>query len=492
MAGNDAPINPWLADSPWAMAHADPYQSDAVTGTGPLSAKDLGAPQFVFTGPININLLLSSPYPDGQRVWWGNDVLSVYKLGLVKGKLTKLRTFAKGSIINSALIAARTPTSGAYTVLLRDNVYVTVRGNTFLAYEDQDKTNPSSPIKLKRQMALSSDVLNKDDAIVGLNVLWDGNLAFVTRRGIVGVLSNDFKQVRSLKLSDSKTEEVSNSIAADEQGGIYVVSSEAMYRVQWTGSEISLNPSTGAWRANYDVGGAVVAGRHTKGSGTTPTLMGVNGQRLVAIADGAKVGRVVLFWRDAIPSDWQPIGQGKDLRIAGEANIDYGDPKRTVSQTEQSLVVSGYGVAAVSNDYNNVAGASQAASSLGSVAHNLMNGLIQLFSAKPKVQPWGMQKFEWDPQTRKLKAVWARTDVSCPNAIPTVSQGSNRFYCVGAHKGHWTIEGVNWLTGDDHFRKYLGILPRYNSFYSATQLNGDGSMIYGSVNGVVYLPKADH
>ena len=490
VAGNDAPINPWLADSPWAMAHGDPYQSDAVEGPGPLSAQDLGAPQFVYTGPININLLMSPVYPDGQRVWWGNDVLQVYKVGLVNGKLTKLKTLSKGPIIQSGFIAARTPTSGAYTLLLRDNIYVTVRGNTFYAFEDTDKTSRNSPIRLKQQMTLSADVLTTDDAIVGLNLLWDGNIAFASRRGIVGVVSQDFQRVHSLKLSGSPKEEVSNSIAADEQGGVYVVSSEAMYRVQWTGNSISLAPSTGAWRASYDVGGEPVAGRHTKGSGTTPTLMGVNGHRLVTIADGAKLGKVVVFWRDAIPSDWQPIGPGKDLRIAGEAAIDYGQPERAISQTEQSLVVSGYGVAAVSNDYQNVAVASQAANAISPIAHNLMNGLIQLGSAIPKVQPWGMQKFEWDPHARKLNSVWSRTDVSCPNAIPTMSQTSNRFYCVGAHDGKWTIEGVNWTTGQQHFRKYLGVLPRYNSFYSATQLNGDGSMIYGSVDGVVYLPAA--
>lgn len=481
------PRHPWLADSPWPISHHDPYASAASAAAGPQRAADLGEPQFVYTGPINITQAMSPAYPDGQRVWWGNDVFQVYKLGLVNGRLTKLATLPK---TGNVLTALRTPTSGAYTLVTHDNLYITAQGRTLSAYQDTDARRRDSPIRLSRQFTLPDDVATRDDAIVGLNMLWDGHLAFATRQGVVGVIDLALQRVQRLRLGGGVPEEVSNSIAVDERGGIYVVSDQAMYRVQWTGRGISLDPTTGAWRATYNVGSGQGGGRLGKGSGTTPTLMEVEGQRLVAITDGAPLNNVVLFWRDAIPADWQALAPGKDRRIAAEQPVNFLDPQRTATQNEQSLTVSGHGIAAVSNDYRHVDALSEIGSLGGPVLANLTSGLIQLLSARPGVQPWGVQKFEWDAQQRTLRSTWARRDVSCPNAIPTMSRSSARFYCVGAYQGQWTIESLDWHTGQHHFRKPLGALPRYNSFYAATQLTGDGGLIYGSVNGVVYLPPA--
>ena len=483
-----APRHPWLADSPWPISHHDAHASAASESPGPRRAADLGAPQFVYTGPINITQAMSPAYPDGQRVWWGNDVFQVYKLGLVNGRLSKLATLRKSGNVLSAL---RTPTSGAYTLVTRDNHYISVQGRTLSVYADVNPRERRSAIRLLREFTLPDTVAATDDAIVGLNILWDGHLAFATRQGVVGVIDPGLQQVRHVRLGGAQ-EEVSNSIAADAQGGIYVVSDQAMYRVQWTGHTVSLDTATGAWRAPYNAGDGTStgAGRLGKGSGTTPSLMEVDGQRFVAITDGATLNNVVLFWRDAIPADWPGLGGSRDRRLAAEVPVNFNDPQRTATLNEQSLVVSGGGIAAVSNDYRRVAALSQVGSAGGPVLTNLTNGLIQLFSAAPSVQPWGVQKFEWDPQQRVLRSVWARRDVSCPNAIPTMSVPSQRFYCVGAYQSQWTIESLDWRTGGQHFRKVLGIWPRYNSFYAATQLTGDGGLIYGSVNGVVYLPPA--
>ena len=63
------------------------------------------------------------------------------------------------------------------------------------------------------------------------------------------------------------------------------------------------------------------------------------------------------------------------------------------------------------------------------------------------------------------------------------------FYCVGARFGQWTIEGLDWNNGQSRIRKYVGLLPRYNSFYAATETAADGGILYGSLDGVVYLPR---
>lgn len=478
------PVNPWLADAPWPVSHQHPYAQAASPHAGPSSAWQLGSPQWVDTGYINITLATSPRYPDGNRVYWGSNPAGVYKLAVIGGQLKKIATLAKPG---NALANIATPTSGAYTLVDVENTFYTVQGTTLLAYRDTNPGQLASPITLARQVTIPSSIAADGDAIVGVNLLWDGNIAFATRDGKAGVISRDFTQVQGVTLGNGD-EEVSNSIAADEQGGIYVVSSKAMYRVQWTGTTVSLDPASGAWRAEYNGGTAGAGGgRLGAGSGSTPTLMGSGSQKFVVITDGANVANLVLFWRDSIPADWQPVAAGKDRRIAAERPVNFGNANRTATKSEQSVLVSGYGAAVVSNDYRNTGVLS--GSTGVSIIDQMLNGLIVFNSGNPLHQPWGVQKFQWDTATRTLGSAWVRNDVSCPNAIPTMSEASNRFYCVGAYLGFWTIESLDWTSGGKHFRKAVGLLPRYNSFYSATELTGDGGIIYGTYNGAVYLPK---
>lgn len=474
--------NPYLAASSWPITHHDSGASDSSAGPGPTLATQIGSPQFAATNLINITLAQSALYPDGERVYWGSNLVDVYKVAVVQGQLKQVARLAKPGNVFSNL---STPTSGAYTLVDADNVFYTVRGRTLLAYGDAQPGVRTSPIALLRQFTLPDSVASSDDAIVGLNLTFDGQLTFVTRNGVVGVLHRDFTQLQSVVLGDG-TEQVSNSLATDARGGIYVVTSLAMYRVQWSGGHLSLDPATGAWRSIYASTSSAGGGRLGAGSGSTPTVMGTENERLIVITDGSDVANIVLFWADAIPSDWQALDAQTDRRIAARLPVNFGDPNRTATQSEQSVVVSGYGAAVVSNDYRHTEALS------GSTGNALLdqagNALIVALSGTTAVQPWGVQKFSWNTATHQLQSDWSRLDVSCPNAIPTVSQQSGRFYCVGAFAGKWTIESLDWTTGGDHFRKSLGVLPRFNSFYAATELTGDGGLIYGSLNGVVYLP----
>jgi hypothetical protein len=84
-------------------------------------------------------------------------------------------------------------------------------------------------------------------------------------------------------------------------------------------------------------------GAISRGSGTTPTLMGFGDDdpdELVVIADAAELGtNAVTFWRDEIPNDFKQKPGTKSRRIADQARIE-------ISQltTEPSPNVLGYGV----------------------------------------------------------------------------------------------------------------------------------------------------
>ncbi|MBW2225496.1 MAG: hypothetical protein JRF54_15120 [Deltaproteobacteria bacterium] len=127
-------------------------------------------------------------------------------------------------------------------------------------------------------------------------------------------------------------------MAVDENGGIYVVTSAAMYRFNWDGSALTLG-----WRAEYEVAEEVPSPiRLGPGSGSTPSLMGTNADddRFVVITDGQALMNLVLFWRDEVPADWEPIAPGKDPRIACEIPVDFGTGA-TEAISEQSVAVRG-------------------------------------------------------------------------------------------------------------------------------------------------------
>lgn len=98
---------------------------------------------------------------------------------------------------------------------------------------------------------------------------------------------------RDLNVRDFVTfpdEAVDNSIAIDEHNGIYVVTSRRMLKVIWNGESLSTDEADGAWESGYEWipdDEALAAGSISRGSGTTPSLMGFgdDSDKLVVIAD---------------------------------------------------------------------------------------------------------------------------------------------------------------------------------------------------------------
>ncbi|MDF1629644.1 MAG: hypothetical protein P1U78_07600 [Alcanivoracaceae bacterium] len=512
--GHEPPVNPFLADSPWPISHRTPYAQASSPLDGPISASQVASPDYVSTGITNITLATSSPYPrpyrlsrflerimgsylDRQwgkpRVSWGSAFGVVYKLR--DNRMVDSISKPSGASLDNLSNA----TSGAYTLIDKDNTFFTVDGITVLAYQDKERGNIDSGIKLRSSFTLPASSLRGDaktDPIVGMNILWDGRLALATKRGTVAVLNRDFSQFWSVKLGQADAgEEVSNSIAADEKGGIYVVTERAMYRVQWTGYNLSMNEYDGAWRADYEAGEGQSAGRLGKGSGSTPSLMGNpdDADRFVVITDGQDLSHLVLFWRDEIPNSWEQLPGTKSRRIAAQVPVDFGDALRERTVSEQSVLVRGYGAVVVSNDYQNTIEPDPANYPIlgglldNPAVANINNALWVTLSQFPEFQPWGVQKFQWNPATRTLEKAWVNMNTSCPNGIPTMSASVNTFYCIGAYMGSWTIEGLDWTTGNRRFTKLLGWNPLFNSFYAGTQIGVNGSIISGTTFGVMAM-----
>lgn len=442
--------NPTYDDTAWPGSHRGSYAQGSAAGPGPAAGATV-TPQHLDLPGAPIIASFSEPYADGGRAVWST------VLGL-DGAIVKLDhdTF---QIIDTYIPGDEEPSppvipvgvSGAYTAIDLDGNFIVGRTNFMSIFGDSVPGDRTSPIELKRRVFFFTNqgLCDSSDVIAGMALTYDGHIAFATELGNVFVVPVDAVQgdvftgvpVASTSANCAAgTETVSNSIATDENGGIYVVTSEAMYRFNWDGSNI-----TQSWRVPYDSDPNVSPIRLGEGSGQTPSLMGTRADddRFVVIGDGQQLMNLIFYWRDDIPAGWTPIAPGKDPRIACEVPIQFGDPAATAAISEQSIAVRGYG-AIVVNDLLTNPTIVPPGSFNEAVAQNLVSALEGGLPAKA---PVGIERVDWDPVTQTCSVVWTNTSVSIPNGIPSISEESNLVYGIGQRNGQWGVEGLDFDTG---------------------------------------------
>jgi hypothetical protein len=484
--GFEPPQNHFLADSPWPMSHRNPYNQASSPLRGPEPGDDMDK-DFIRTLPVSITLAYSNKRDNaGNRNVWGATLGTVYELDMNGRKIDMVASKIKGF--------ADDPLSGAYIVMDKDdNVFVPHNTEVRRYKEHKSKPikrffrwflprqNPEKIIKMERKFTIPSEYLIfGDDYIVGMNMTYDGFLVLATSKGVVCAVDRHLSSHACLILPSNRTEgydEVSNSIAVDETGGVFIVTNKKMHRVQWTGNNLSMNTQDGAWSANYEVGpDEPLPGRLGTGSGSTPSLMGSAGMdQFVVFTDGQELTHLVLMWRGDIPHDWTAIAPGKDRRIAAEIPVTFGNAAATRSISEQSVLVRGYSAMVVNNDYK--FDSSQWPGLLSKATVFISN---LAFNA-----PYGVERFSWNPNVREFNSDWANPNISCPNGIPTMSAASNIAYCIGQRNRVWNLEGMDWDTGESVLDFSLGILPANNSFYAATQIGDNRDIVTGTFGGVV-------
>ena len=65
-----------------------------------------------------------------------------------------------------------------------------------------------------------------------------------------------------------------------------------------------------------------------------------------------------------------------------------------------------------------------------------------------------------------------------------MSNESNRVYTVGARGGKWTLEALDWTTGQSAFH-YMTGSTRYNTQFSGVLLDEDGRIFHTTIHGIV-------
>jgi hypothetical protein len=504
------PRNPWLADSSYAMGHGDPAQQDAVPQGGPMGPSRALAPeelQYTFTGPGFFGINTSGIYADGRRVFWGNGLDRLVKLDYHSYRTIAEKFFPDAQHYTQAQSERAIATfdarnggilalydayreaqklrnlSNLYTLLDRDNTYyVGSKSGLITAYGDEEPRNSRSAIVELRRFQLPSEATGP---VMGLNMSYDGWLIVATEHGYLAAIKRDFSDYRLIRIKHSEGAEhkatgrtgygwIRNGFAIDRDGGIYIASQAHMHKVIWTGDQLSTQEKDGAWSVPYlnDWG---------HGTGATPSLMGFGEEdQFVVITDGQPQMNLVLFWRNAIPADWQQLPGTPARRIAGQLPVTMDDPALTQIQSEQSVVVAGYGALVVNNHPRNIP---------WYLPRQAATLLISYLGSNPRHQPYGVQKFAWDPQARTLRESWVNRSVSSPSAVPIVGVGSDTVYLIGARANSWTLEAMDWTSGESRFHYIIGG-QRYNVLFSGTLLDEDGRIHYGTPWGRVRLAPA--
>lgn len=511
-----------LADALWPASHRGSYAQGSSGLAGPTRSDATTSARLDLPGAgIPVIASFSKPYEDGGRAIWSTVT------GL-DGAILKV-DHESFEIIDWYVPSEREddpPTfglglSGVYSAVDSKNQFIVGRTRFVSFFGDSFERDRLSPAELKKRIFLPDEVFcNEDDVIAGMTVTFDQQLAFTTELGNLFVISPDVDSNAIGELpvisanedcataDPSSLEIVSNSVAADEDGGIYLLTSAAMYRFDWDGASLSR-----AWRAEYQVADEVPSPiRLGPGSGSTPSLMGTaaDDDRFVVITDGLPLMNLVLFWRDDIPEDWEPIAPGRARRIACEIPVDFGTGT-SEAISEQSVAVRGYSAVVVNDLLTNPTINPPSVGDLGTAAQNLVSALE---GGLPDKAPFGLARIDWDPDSRTCSTIWENSEISVPNGIPSISEGAGIVYGAGQRDGQWGLEGLDLETGVSRVWVPAGpgtclgdslglaaILPGVadvleivpdsceNSVYAATTVGPDGVVYQGTLNGMTrYVP----
>ncbi len=490
--GAEPPCNPHLAASPWAGNHRSSYAqaSSPFPGpTGPAERVNVDHDGFA-SAPIVLSF--SPRYRDGGRVIWASTVgLTNEILKIDPDTVTVIDKYIPQ--LEEGAGPGTNSVSGAYNLVDADNHLHVGQAGALEVYGDAVPGRRDSSIALLRRFELPAEARCGDDRLVGITMTYDGRIAFATENGVVGVVPREpgrmtAKRLRTFSINGQdcgggpggEVETVSNSIAADENGGIYVVTSHAMYRIDWNGRRL-----TRGWRSGYAGAGGSGGGRLGAGSGSTPTLMGTapEDDRFVVITDGQELMHLVLMWRDEIPAGWRPIRRGADRRIACEIPVTFGDESADRSLSEQSVLVRGHSAVVVNNlqRWDPVVG--QLPPQVAPYS--------QLASGLPGNAPAGIERFDWNSRSRTCDVAWSNPDVAIPNGIPTMSAATDLIYGIGARNGVWTLEGLDWDTGEVELTVETTAFPSSNSFYAATTVGPARTVWTGNFGGVTRFAPCD-
>lgn len=460
------PQNPGMSANPGSNAHDDSYMSDTYAIRGPLGkspqvrsawlATLQGDPRFYPpTDPVAIPVVITFDQAGylvaGVIKFRSADQLAYVQLTLIHPDT--LATLATFDLPGESTGEAHFRPAGAYFYLDHlDRVVVGTAdrdlwlvthaqgsdGKWFFAHDPQDTFSLAAAIPA-------------DDQLQAVVPDWAGRLWFTSKGGVVGLLDGNSGAVRYTDQLKLGGERIVNSHAVDEDGGVYVVSTQAMYRFD---ADQDGNPQV-TWREPYDAGTHVKEGQVDIGSGTTPTLMGKD---YVTITDNGQPRMHVLVFRRAKEVVGSRLACAQPVFRPGSASNE-----NSLIATDRSIVVeNNFGYKEAQKD----------------TTHGR--------TTKP-----GIARVDVD-ENGNCRTVWTNETISIPSLISKMSLANGLIYTYTKPKGPattdpWYFTAVDFHTGEVAYSRLAGTGVLYNNHYAGAYLGPNGMVYVGVLGGVVAM-----
>jgi outer membrane protein assembly factor BamB len=326
--------------------------------------------------------------------------------------------------------------------------------------------SPSSPEFVKDESYDLSELLNPetDGDIRQVIVDFEGRYWFYVARSATVYLLNPatFRGIGDLKsINLHPGEFIRNGMAFAEDGGVYIVSTNAMYRVD-AGAD---DQPRQTWRQEYITDNQVRPGQTERGSGTTPTILGEG--KYVAITDDDVQMHVVVYRTDA------RLEAGKERVVCRVPVFDFPEGGRGANWNS---LVGLHDSIIVQNtadyhwdwaDYHN--------------AH------LQTPS-KP-----GIERIDIDPDGKGCTKVWVNKQVAGVMTLKLSTRTGliytqNRMWDAANNVNAYYFVALDFRTGEVTWQKLMGTGDKFDSI-GMPMIMGLNEAIYGPLQGGVVMLK---
>ena len=451
----DVPQHPFMAPNPWNSIHNDAYMSDTYPLPGPLGR----SPEVLSTwlgnenDPLGIVVVMSFDSELNRLIAAAITTNTAQGTSQVQLKLIDpdtLATLDSLPLPAEPLIPGKFRPSGAY--FFTDQSQRTIIGTADRTIWIVSHT-ASTLIHHEADVWSLAGAIPDGDSIQALQPDWSGRLWFTSKGGVVGSLNMETgKVIAYLRLPG---ERIVNSHAADEDGGVYIVSTQAMYRFDADGDG---NPVV-TWREAYDAGTHLKAGQVDIGSGTTPTLMG---EEYVAITDNGQPRMHVLVYRRGKTVNGPRLTCAESVFQPGQASNE-----NSLIATEKSIVVE--------NNFG---------------YRDPFRDTTHGHTTKP-----GMARIDLD-EDGSCHTVWTNESVSIPSVVSKLSLANGLIYTYTKPKGPattdpWYFTAIDFHSGQVVFEQLAGTGLLYDNDYAAAYIGPNGIFYVGVHGGIVAMRDSE-
>jgi hypothetical protein len=444
------PCNPNLARTASSNMHVDTYASDAHIKGGPLGRNPriqtyahgrFGGECACVTFDSKGNIVaVCATFKEFSLLLMCPETLE---------PMARLNLPPRASNKSLNLRKIMTDTSGgAYFFLDAKDRAVLVDAKQDLTVVGQRWSGGIPRFEIEEKYALKKTLVDNTgakDVVTSVLPDWQGRYWFVSRDGLVGVLEPDTGGIAILRLEG---EEIQNSFAIDENC-TYIVSDKALYGI---GTEPQSNRPMIFWREEYEVASRNKVGTITRGSGSTPTLLG---DRYVAITDNAEPRMHVLVYDRRVGIDRE--------RLVGKVAVFEGGK----SATENTLIGIGNSLI-VENNYGY------------DLFINMMFG---------RTGAGGICRIDFSEE-EGCKIRWNNTIIS-QTTVPKLSLETGLVYVytkdpsVGRGIDAYYLSALDFETGETKFEVLVGTGVSFDNNWAPITIGSDRSAYVGVLRGLV-------